>query len=193
MRITSVEAIPIRTPEAPPDYQRTWWVTTPFSHFTRTEDLLRRRFYGAGDRIDNLLVLIDTDEGQRGIGNVLVGVHAAKAIIDSALTPLLVGQNPFDVELLWETMFRSTLNFGRKGAAIEAISGVDIALWDIMGQAVGQPVYNLLGGPCRDKIRVYANGWGDGGRDPHATAARALEIARERTRKADAEDEAWED
>ncbi len=157
MRITSVEAIPIRTPAAPPDYQRTWWVTTPFSHFTRTEDLLRQRFYGAGDRIDNLLVLIETDEGQRGIGNVLVGVHAAKAIIDSALTPILAGQDPFDVELLWETMFRSTLNFGRKGAAIEAISGVDIALWDLLGKAGGQPVWSLLGGD-RDRVEAYAAG-----------------------------------
>jgi galactonate dehydratase len=57
-----------------------------------------------------------------------------------------------------------------------AISAIEHALWDIAGKASGQPVYNLLGGPCRDKIRVYANGWGDGGKDPHATAARALEI-----------------
>src|ERR1700736_303998 len=54
-------------------------------------------------------------------------------------------------------MFRSTLYFGRKGTALEAISAVDIALWDLMGKATGQPVYNLLGGRTRERIRVYAS------------------------------------
>lgn len=157
MKITSVEVIPIRTPAPPPGTVREWWVTTPFSHFTSTEQLLSRRAPVTGDGVDNLLVLIETDEGQRGIGNVLVGTHAVKPIIDKVLTPILLGRSPFDVEALWETMFRSTLNFGRKGAAIEAISGVDIALWDIMGQALGQPVYNLLGGRTRDRIRCYVS------------------------------------
>jgi L-alanine-DL-glutamate epimerase-like enolase superfamily enzyme len=68
-----------------------------------------------------------------------------------------MGQNPFDVELLWEKMFRSTLNYGRKGVVLEAISAVDIALWDIKGKATGQPIYNLLGGKTRDRIQVYAS------------------------------------
>ena len=72
-------------------------------------------------------------------------------------TQLSRGQNPFDVELLWEKMFRSTINYGRKGVALEAISAVDIALWDIIGQATKQPVCNLLGGRTRERIRVYAS------------------------------------
>jgi L-alanine-DL-glutamate epimerase-like enolase superfamily enzyme len=73
------------------------------------------------------------------------------------LAPILLGQNPFDVELLWEQMFRSTMNYGRKGVALEAISAVDIAIWDLMGKTTGQPVYNLLGGKTRDRIQVYAS------------------------------------
>jgi L-alanine-DL-glutamate epimerase-like enolase superfamily enzyme len=61
------------------------------------------------------------------------------------------------VELLWESMYRSTLNYGRKGLVLEAISALDIALWDIAGKATGQPVYNLLGGKTRDRIPVYGS------------------------------------
>ena len=66
-------------------------------------------------------------------------------------------QNPFDLELLWEKMFRGTLNYGRKGVVLEAISAIDIAIWDNLGKATGQPVYNLLGGKTRERIPVYAS------------------------------------
>jgi L-alanine-DL-glutamate epimerase-like enolase superfamily enzyme len=78
-------------------------------------------------------------------------------IIQEQLRHIVIGQNPFDVEALWEKMFRSTINYGRKGVVLEAISAVDIALWDIMGKAAAQPVYNLLGGRTRERIRVYAS------------------------------------
>ncbi len=107
--------------------------------------------------MQNLVVRVETDAGLTGLGNVLVAAGPVARIIEQYLTPVLVGQDPFAVELLWERMFRATLNFGRKGAAIEAISGVDIALWDIMGHATGQPVYNLLGGRTRERIRCYAS------------------------------------
>src|SRR6266436_8813187 len=87
----------------------------------------------------------------------VVGNGAAAYILEHHLKPIVLGQNPFDVELLWEKMFRSTLNYGRKGVVLEAISAIDIALWDILGKATGQPVYNLLGGKTREKIRVYAS------------------------------------
>jgi L-alanine-DL-glutamate epimerase-like enolase superfamily enzyme len=77
--------------------------------------------------------------------------------VEQLLAPLIVGRNPFDVELLWELMYRSTVNIGRKGMILEAISGIDIALWDILGKATGQPVYNLLGGRTRERIRAYAS------------------------------------
>ena len=69
----------------------------------------------------------------------------------------LVGQNPLEVERLWYRMYRGTIYFGRRGAALQAISAIDIALWDICGKAYGQPVHVLLGGKWRDKIRAYGS------------------------------------
>ena len=68
-----------------------------------------------------------------------------------------MGADPWDTEALWERMFRESINYGRKGVAIEAISAVDIAIWDILGKAAGVPVYKLLGGRTRDRIQVYAS------------------------------------
>ncbi len=155
MRITRIETIPIRTPEPPPGKEHRWFLATPFSPFDTAEEQRKSRRGGSADGIDNLLVIIETDEGQRGIGDVTVGIRAVKELVDHTFAPMLLGQSPFDVELLWERMYRSTINHGRKGAALEAISGLDIALWDIMGQALGQPVYNLLGGRTRDRLRCY--------------------------------------
>jgi len=104
-----------------------------------------------------VVVRLETDEGLDGIGSAGVGNGAAVYILEHSLKPIVMGANPFDVELLWEKMFRGTINFGRKGVTLEAISAVDIALWDLMGKATGQPVYNLLGGRTRERIRVYAS------------------------------------
>jgi L-rhamnonate dehydratase len=104
-----------------------------------------------------VLVRVSTDEGLYGIGSVGVGNGAAGYVLQEHLRPILLGRSPFDVESLWESMYRGTLNYGRKGLVIEAISAVDIALWDIIGKAAGQPVYKLLGGKTRDRIPVYAS------------------------------------
>ena len=90
-----------------------------------------------------------------GTETIGVGNGSALYILEHSLKPIVVGANPFDVELLWEQMFRSTIYFGRKGTALEAISAVDIALWDLMGKATGQPVYNLLGGQVHERLRTY--------------------------------------
>ena len=108
-------------------------------------------------RISNVVVRLRTDEGLDGYGMVGVGSPASIDVIRYHLEPLVLGQDPFDVERTWELMFRRTLNIGRKGLVLEAISAIDIALWDIMGKATGQPVYNLLGGRTRDTIRTYAS------------------------------------
>src|SRR5580658_10464756 len=104
-----------------------------------------------------VLVRVSTSTGLSGIGSVGVGNGAAAYVIEHHLKQLVEGENPFDVEFLWEKMFRSTLNYGRKGLVLEAISAIDIAFWDILGKATAQPVYNLLGGKTRDRIRVYAS------------------------------------
>ncbi|WP_087017238.1 L-rhamnonate dehydratase [Thaumasiovibrio subtropicus] len=103
------------------------------------------------------VVEVYTDEGIVGIGNVALAPRIAKEIIDQYLTPLVLGQDPFDYEYLWQRMYRSTLAWGRKGVGMAAISAVDIALWDIMGKATNKPVFKLLGGRTKEKIPCYAS------------------------------------
>jgi L-rhamnonate dehydratase len=107
--------------------------------------------------VTELLVQISTDQGIDGIGTVGAARGHAQFTIENHLKHIVMGQNPFDVELLWERMYRESIKYGRKGMAIEAISGIDIALWDILGKAAGQPLFNLLGGRTRDAIRAYAS------------------------------------
>jgi L-alanine-DL-glutamate epimerase-like enolase superfamily enzyme len=104
-----------------------------------------------------LIVELFTDAGHVGIGNAALSPRLTKAAIDTYLKPLLIGADPWDVEYLWQHMYRSTIAFGRKGVGMTAISAVDIALWDVLGKASGQPVFRLLGGRTRPKIRVYAS------------------------------------
>jgi L-alanine-DL-glutamate epimerase-like enolase superfamily enzyme len=114
---------------------------------------------------DALLVKIHTDAGLVGIGEVDSSPSVAKAIFDasyshtlaSGLRHLLLGEDPRDVERLWEKMYRGTIYFGRRGAAIHALSGADIALWDLLGKATGLPVYQLLGGAYRKRMRAYSS------------------------------------
>jgi L-rhamnonate dehydratase len=70
----------------------------------------------------------------------------------------LLNKDPFDVELLWDQMWRSTMSYGRMGAVVHAISGADLAIWDIIGKALGQPVYKLLGGETKQRIPSYCTG-----------------------------------
>jgi len=105
-------------------------------------------------------VEVFTDEGVTGVGECLtrLGPSTTCSIVNEMLKPVLIGRDPLDVEVLWEEMFSLMRTRGHnKGFMIEAISGVDIALWDVMGKALGLPVYKLLGGCYRDKIKVYAS------------------------------------
>ncbi len=84
-------------------------------------------------------------------------MEAVAAVIRHNLTPLLLGEDPSEIEKLWERMYRATSTFGRRGLPIIAISGVDIALWDLLGKAKGAAVYELLGGRFWNKIPAYAS------------------------------------
>jgi L-rhamnonate dehydratase len=114
---------------------------------------------------DDLVVLVHTDEGITGIGEVdsapdvvaaLIRQPASHAVAHS-LRSTLVGRDPMDVEGLWDAMYRGLIYVGRRGIAIHAISGIDIALWDIRGKALGKPVCELLGEVQRDRVRAYAS------------------------------------
>lgn len=104
-----------------------------------------------------LVVEIFTDDGHVGIGNAALAPRVTKQVIDLYLKPLLIGVDPWDIEFLWQHMYRKTLAFGRKGIGMTAISAVDIALWDILGKSAKQPVYRLLGGRTKPRIPVYAS------------------------------------
>ena len=114
---------------------------------------------------DDLVILVHTDEGITGLGEVdsapdavaaLVSAPGSHAIANS-LRELLIGEDPLAVERLWDKMYRGVIYIGRRGIAIHAISGVDIALWDIKGKALGKPVCELIGTVEHDRIRAYAS------------------------------------
>src|SRR3954447_4958005 len=129
---------------------------------------------------DALIVRIHTDEGITGIGEVDSMPVVAKAAIDAprahrianGLASLLIGEDPADIGRLWQRMYEGSMYFGRRGAVLHALSGLDIALWDIAGKAAGKPIHALLGGARRDRIQAYASTLMP---DTPADAARAVE------------------
>jgi L-rhamnonate dehydratase len=114
---------------------------------------------------DALIVRIHTDEGVSGLGEVDSMPVVAKAAIDAprahrianGLASLLVGEDPADIERLWQRMYQGSMYFGRRGAVLHALSGLDIALWDIAGKVAGKPIHALLGGARRDRVKAYAS------------------------------------
>lgn len=140
MKITKVEAIIVRAPSA---------INAAIADGSQ----------------DGLIVRIHTDAGIVGIGEVDSSPSVAKAIIDappshkiaSGIGSLLVGESPFEVGRLWKKMYEGTVYFGRRGAALHAISGTEIALWDIVGKALGKPIHTLVGGARRKKVKAYAS------------------------------------
>ena len=115
------------------------------------------------------VVRVSTDAGITGYSDMETAASVAKAVVDApqwseagmecfdGLRSLLVGENPLEVERLWYRMYRGSIYYGRRGAALQAMSAIDIALWDIMGKFYQQPVHILLGGKWRDKVRAYAS------------------------------------
>jgi L-alanine-DL-glutamate epimerase-like enolase superfamily enzyme len=104
-----------------------------------------------------LLVKVETDEGITGWGECSpMNPRVTAAVLNYSLIPLVIGRDPFDLEKTVEKMLVKTYKLAGQSQAI-AISGIEIALWDIMGKALGVPVYKLLGGAYRDKIRMYAS------------------------------------
>jgi L-alanine-DL-glutamate epimerase-like enolase superfamily enzyme len=114
---------------------------------------------------ETLLAKVYTDEGIIGIGEADTSSMVAKAIIEAPLShkicrglaECVVGQDPFEIDRLIHRMYEGSIYFGRQGAAIQAMSAVEIALWDILGKATKRPVYQLLGGGFRKTFRAYAS------------------------------------
>jgi len=130
-------------------------IASPMSIFEEYREK-RSTWFGP---LTTALIEVKTDSGLQGWGMVGGGKgKLAVPIIEDQFKQLLVGHSPFDTELLWEQMFRASQFYGRRGIVIEVMSGIDLALWDVVGKATGQPVYNLLGGKTKDRIPVYLTG-----------------------------------
>lgn len=106
----------------------------------------------------HVLIKVFTDEGIVGYGEAYRMTPGAMCtFIEEALKPHLIGRNPTQIEMLWDLMYGITFLYGRKGFALNAISGIEIALWDIIGKYRNLPIYEMIGGLCRDKIKAYAS------------------------------------
>jgi len=122
-------------------------------------------------------VRVQTDEGLSGIGEVRMLNHtdALLGYFSEAVPNHVLGRDPFNIESLVQSMYRN--DFARAGEiAMSAIATLEIACWDIIGQALGQPIYRLLGGAVRERIKAYANGWYTGERTPEEFHAAALRV-----------------
>ena len=119
-----------------------------------TITLQRHQTIHAG-AISWLWVRVHTDEGLIGLGETYPAAEAAEAVIRYSLAPVLLGRDPREIERLWADMFLAVSYHGWAGAELRAISAVDIALWDLLGKLTQQPIYQLLGGKSRDRIRTY--------------------------------------
>lgn len=107
--------------------------------------------------LGSLVVEVEADDGTVGFA-VTTGGEPAAWIVEHHLSRFVEGAGVTDVERIWDQMYSSTLFYGRKGLVLNAISGVDLALWDLLGQLREEPVYALLGGPVRDELVFYATG-----------------------------------
>lgn len=129
------------------------------SRFKSDEDPARWRWRGPFSQLAGaIFVEIGTKQGVTGFG-MGGGGAAARLIIEKHLSGLLLSTDPLRVELLWDQMYSSSLFYGRRGVTIMALSGIDLALWDIIGKHYGKPVYKLLGGPIKTRVAAYYTGF----------------------------------
>ena len=107
-----------------------------------------------------LFVEVSTDEGITGWGEITTTTKIANRALTAMLrqiNTMVIGEDPAHIERLWHKLFRSFTYMGSRGAAVECLSAIDIALWDIRGKLLGKPIYELLGGPVREEIALYTH------------------------------------
>lgn len=124
---------------------------------------------------ETCLVRLETDDGLVGWGEgqAPVSPRATAALVEDLCTPLLIGRDPFDVAYIWYRLYSAMRERGHiTGFYVDALAGVDLAIWDLLGKSLGKPVYSLLGGAFRPNVSIYA---GFGGSEPEPVAALAQE------------------
>jgi D-galactarolactone cycloisomerase len=104
------------------------------------------------------IVEIEADDGTVGWGECYGPSAVAKAYIDTQFAPRILGRDVFDVEVVWEDLYNRIKDYGGKGMAASALSGIDIALWDLVGKSCGKPIHKLIGGAFRTEVTCYATG-----------------------------------
>ncbi|MCW6010209.1 L-rhamnonate dehydratase [Micromonospora sp. CPCC 205371] len=129
-------------------------IATPMARYPEYRH--SRQSFGL-NALGTLVVEAEADDGSVGLG-VTVGGEPGAWIVEQHLARLVEGQRITDLEKIWDQMYLSTLHYGRKGLVLNAISGIDLALWDLLGQVRQEPVYHLLGGAVRDELVFYATG-----------------------------------
>jgi len=151
---------------------------SPFSNLTirSVETFVVRQELAAGEQFEYsqfgykdrtlLLCRITANDGTVGWGEAFGPALIHKVTIDNFYTPILLGRSPFDTEVLWDRLYNRLRDHGQKGLSIEAISALDIALWDLKGKITGLPVWALMGGKNRNFVTPYATGlYRRGGKD----------------------------
>jgi L-rhamnonate dehydratase len=129
-----------------------WPIANPMSLYEKYK--ARRTSWGI-DAIGSVIVVIELTNGIEGVG-ISIGGEPACFIIENHFSRFLEGQDPLNIEYLWDVMWRSSINYGRKGLTIQSISAIDLALWDCAGKLRNEPVYKLLGGKTKDSLPCYA-------------------------------------
>lgn len=129
-------------------------IATPMARYP--EYRASRRSFGL-NVLGTLVVEIEAENGVTGFA-VTTGGEIGAWIVEKHLARFIEGQAVTDIEKIWDQMYHATLFYGRRGIVLNVISGVDLALWDLLGQVRQEPVYQLLGGPVRDELTFYATG-----------------------------------
>jgi L-rhamnonate dehydratase len=162
LKITGVRLVRVRPKRPVPSYQPaagSWStngveVASPMSVYPEYKSQ-RSLFLPDPGGIGEFTVEIATDKGVKGYGTGGIG---GGEVVTGHFVKLLLGEDPFNIERIWDILFRSSLYYGQAGVVANAISGVDLALWDLVGNALGVPVYKLLGGATKARIPTYCTG-----------------------------------
>ncbi len=129
-------------------------IATPMARYEEYRQ--SRRSFGI-NVLGTLVVEVEASDGTVGLGVTTAGEIGA-FIVEKHLSRFLIGRQVTEIEKIWDQMYFSAQFYGRKGVVVNTISGVDIALWDLLGKLRGEPVHALLGGPVRDELQFYATG-----------------------------------
>lgn len=162
LKITGIRLVHTRQRREPPRYTPSagsWStqgveVANPVSIYPEYK-AMRSLFMPDPGKVPSFTVEIATDKGIKGYGNG--GPGGGMVVIDH-LSKLLMNRDPFNVEQIWDICWRSTMSYGRMGITMNAISGVDMAIWDIIGKALNTPIYRLIGGEVKPRVPSYCTG-----------------------------------